>query len=106
MSHTRSPRSLSQQTRTTLALMAEAPGAWLHGYDLCQRGKIKSGTLYPMLIRLEQQGFLEAAWQPAAEPGRPPRHAYRLTAEGLALARANPPADALPSVGASPGRLA
>ncbi len=96
-------RSLSQQTRTILALMADAGSEWLHGYELCRRGNIKSGTLYPMLMRLEQQGYLVADWQAAAEPGRPPRHAYRLTAEGRALALANPPAEAAPALGAPSG---
>jgi len=63
----------------------------MHGYDLCRQGGIKAGTLYPLLIRLKDHGYLEAEWQPPAEPGRPPRHAYRLTAAGRALARANPP---------------
>lgn len=71
--------------------MAEAAGCWRHGYDLCREAGIKSGTLYPLLIRLEAQGHLEAEWQVPAEPGRPARHAYRLTAAGLRLARDNPP---------------
>ncbi len=99
-------RTLSPQTRTILSLMAGGGGEWLHGYELCRLGQIKSGTLYPMLIRLEEQGYLEAAWQEPAEPGRPPRHAYRLTAEGRALARANPPVAAQPLAGGVPGKLA
>lgn len=83
-------RTLSPPARTILALMADAGESWLHGYDLCRRGQVKSGTLYPLLIRLEEQGYLEAQWQAPAEAGRPPRHAYRLTVTGLALARANP----------------
>jgi PadR family transcriptional regulator PadR len=84
-------RTLSPPARTILAIMADAGSRWLHGYDLCRQGQVKPGTLYPLLIRLEGQGFLEAEWQAPAEPGRPPRHAYRLTATGRALARANPP---------------
>jgi len=84
-------RTLSPPARTILAIMADAGSRWLHGYDLCRQGAVKSGTLYPLLIRLEEQGYLEAQWQASAEPGRPPRHAYRLTAKGRALARANPP---------------
>jgi DNA-binding PadR family transcriptional regulator len=84
-------RTLSPPARTVLAILADAGSGWLHGYDLCRRGGVKAGTLYPLLIRLEGQGFLEAEWQAPAEPGRPPRHAYRLTAAGRALARANPP---------------
>jgi DNA-binding PadR family transcriptional regulator len=64
---------------------------WRHGYELARTADVKSGTLYPLLIRLEEQGHLEAEWQPPAERGRPARHAYRLTASGIKLARDNPP---------------
>lgn len=74
-----------------LAILLDADRQWSHGYELVQRAEVKSGTLYPLLIRLEAQGYLEAEWQQPAESGRPPRHAYRLTASGVALARANPP---------------
>ncbi|WP_369062055.1 helix-turn-helix transcriptional regulator [Caulobacter sp. 73W] len=84
------PRSLSPAARTILALLVEAGPTWSHGYDLCRRAGVKSGTLYPLLIRLEQQRHLEAQWLPA-EPGRPPRHAYRLTTSGRRLALDNPP---------------
>ena len=83
-------RTLSAPARSVLAIMAEAGHRWCHGYQLCQQAEIKSGTLYPLLMRLEAQGHLEAEWQVPTEPGRPPRHAYRLTAAGLRLARENP----------------
>lgn len=83
-------RTLSPQARAVLAELLAAAGGWRHGYDLARAAGVKSGTLYPLLIRLEAQGYLEAEWQPP-EPGRPPRHAYRLTASGAAFARANPP---------------
>jgi len=87
-------RSLSAPARDVLAILAEAGNGWRHGYDLCRQVGIKSGTLYPLLIRLEAQGHLEAEWQAPAEPGRPPRHAYRLTPSGLRLAQDNPPLEA------------
>lgn len=74
--------------------MDDANNRWLHGYDLCRQSGVKSGTLYPLLIRLEQQGYLEAEWQAPVETGRPPRHAYRLTVAGRALASANAPSGA------------
>lgn len=83
-------RALSPIARLLLAALAEAGDRWCHGYDLCRQAGIKSGSLYPLLIRLESQGYLEAQWQPPAETGRPPRHAYRLTADGHRLARDNP----------------
>lgn len=86
-------RSLSLATRSVLAILAELSPQWSHGYDLCRATGLKSGTLYPLLIRLESQGHLEAEWLPA-ESGRPPRHAYRLTAAGHQLAAENPPSTA------------
>lgn len=84
-------RALSPQARLVLAILLDAREGWSHGYELTRLADLKSGTLYPLLIRLEAQGYLEAEWQQPAEPGRPPRHAYRLTANGVQLARDNPP---------------
>lgn len=84
-------RALSPNARIVLAVLLEARGQWSHGYEVAQLADVKSGTLYPLMIRLEAQGYLEAEWQPPTERGRPPRHAYRLTASGIQLARANPP---------------
>lgn len=98
-------RALSPQARAILAALLEAGESWSHGYDLARRADLKSGTLYPLLIRLEAQGHLEAEWQEPPEPGRPPRHAYRLTAAGVQLARQNPPAASAPPAGRpSPAR--
>jgi DNA-binding PadR family transcriptional regulator len=80
-------RSPSPSARAVLASLSQAGREWRHGYDLVQATAVKSGTLYPLLIRLEAEGYLEAEWQPPAAPGRPPRHAYRLTAEGARFAR-------------------
>lgn len=59
---------------------------WRHGYDLLKETGLSSGTLYPLLMRMTDKGLVEAEWRDPAQPGRPPRHAYRLTATGLALA--------------------
>ena len=80
-------RALSGQARALLSVLLGAGQEWRHGYDLAHLTGLRSGTLYPLLIRLEAQGYLQAEWQPPAATGRPPRHAYRLTAAGLALAR-------------------
>jgi PadR family transcriptional regulator PadR len=77
----------SRQTRALLAAFLERPGAWRHGYDLSKETGLRSGTLYPSLMRLSEQGLLESRWQEAERPGLPPRHSYRLTTSGLALAR-------------------
>lgn len=83
-------RALSPVGRRVLRSLLQAGSEWSHGYDLSRTAAVKSGTLYPLLIRLEAQGYLEAEWQGLGDPGRLPRHAYRLTAAGRALALANP----------------
>ena len=80
-------RSLSRQARILLLALARSGQEWSHGYELARSTGLRSGTLYPLLIRLESQGYLQAQWQSPAGAGRPPRHAYRLSAAGLALAR-------------------
>jgi DNA-binding PadR family transcriptional regulator len=64
----------------------EAPKAWKHGYDISRGTGLKSGTLYPILMRLAEHGLLDARWE-TTEAGTPPRHLYRLTADGLRYAR-------------------
>ena len=81
------PPNRSPQTRLVLAALLERPGQWRHGYDLSKQTDLKSGTLYPILMRLAEQNLLEEAWEEAGSPGRPPRHVYRLTASGVATAR-------------------
>ena len=67
--------------------MLEHPLAWRYGYELLKLTGLKSGTLYPALLRLSEQGLLEAQWRQADDTGKPPRHVYRLTRAGLAFAR-------------------
>jgi DNA-binding PadR family transcriptional regulator len=69
------------------ALSARGPH-WTHGYDLMKETGLLSGTLYPLLMRMSERGLVEAEWREPAQQGRPSRHAYRLTAEGMAFARA------------------
>ena len=74
-------RSPSGQTRAVLELLSGDPARWRHGYELSRETGIASGTLYPLLMRLADRGYLESRWEPTAA-GRPPRHLYRLTAKG------------------------
>ena len=81
---------LSRQTLQVLdAFVQTGTGAWTYGYDISRGTGLKAGTLYPILIRLAQHKLLDTRWD-NAEPGKPPRHMYRLTADGLRLARDNP----------------
>jgi DNA-binding PadR family transcriptional regulator len=84
---TSSPR-FSAQTLSVLAALCDQPSQWQHGYALAKQTGLKSGTLYPILIRLADRDLVEACWQDEPEPGRPRRHLYRLTTAGLASATA------------------
>lgn len=77
-------RRFSPQTLAVLAALAEAGAGWRYGLELAAATGLKSGSLYPILIRLAERGLLESCWQEPDRPGRPPRHAYRLTAAGRA----------------------
>lgn len=79
--------NMSKPTLLLLQMMLEEPLAWRHGYDISKSTGLKSGTMYPLLMRLSDGGYLASRWKPAEQPGRPPRHLYRLTAAGLKLAR-------------------
>jgi PadR family transcriptional regulator, regulatory protein PadR len=79
-------RPLSQHANDIIIALALDPAKWLHGYDLMKTIGIKSGTLYPILMRLEERGLLESQWQAPKQIGKPPRHAYRLTDAGLKAA--------------------
>jgi DNA-binding PadR family transcriptional regulator len=81
----RSPNSSDQTKRLLAALLGQAE-TWRYGYDLSKETVLKSGTLYPILMRLEGQGLLETCWEDPPVPGRPPRHLYRLTTSGRAAA--------------------
>lgn len=77
---------LSPQTLQVLDAFLEAPKDWRYGYDISRNTGLKSGTLYPILMRLAEHGLLETSWE-NVEPGKPPRHLYRLTPNGLGFAR-------------------
>lgn len=73
--------------RLLLDALAAQRQDWRHGYEIMKETGLSSGTLYPLLMRMTDQGLVESEWRAPAQPGRPARHAYRLTAAGVALAR-------------------
>jgi DNA-binding PadR family transcriptional regulator len=83
----------SPQTLRVLQALLEEPAAWRYGYALSRWTGLASGTLYPLLMRLAEQGWLETRWVEPDRRGQPPRHTYRLTSEG-ARAAASQLADA------------
>ena len=97
-----------------LRAFLEDPTAPRHGYDLMRAASLHSGTLYPLLGRLEHQKLAASVWETPQQEGQRPRKYYRLTSEGgraawLELARAarhqGAPGRLLPGT-LAPGRLA
>jgi PadR family transcriptional regulator PadR len=78
----------SVQTLSVLAALCAEPAGWRHGYGIAKDTGLKSGSLYPILIRLAERGLVEARWEEEQPAGRPRRHLYRLTPDGLARAQA------------------
>jgi PadR family transcriptional regulator PadR len=81
------PHRMSRPTRLLLLELLASLRTWRHGYDLSQATALKSGTLYPLLMRLSDLGLLESRWEEPTHEGRPPRHVYRLAPAGVALAK-------------------
>jgi DNA-binding PadR family transcriptional regulator len=79
-------RRPSAQTLAVLTALADEPGRWRYGYDLCTQLGLQAGSMYPILMRLADRGLLETSWETERVPGRPARHLYRLTSTGLAYA--------------------
>ena len=77
---------LSLQTIQVLEAFLQAPENWKYGYDISRNTGLRSGTLYPILMRLAENKLLKTRWE-IAESGRPPRHMYRLTPDGLRFTR-------------------
>ena len=81
------PRSRrpSPQTVALLEALTRTPEEWRYGYDLCLEVGLQAGTVYPILMRLADRGLLETSWESDPPAGRPRRHLYRLTADGLSF---------------------
>lgn len=73
-----------------LGTMLEDPTDPWYGLELAERVTLKTGTVYPVLARLEQAGWLTSHWENVdpSDEGRPRRRLYELTGQGQAAARA------------------
>ncbi len=70
---------------TCLALTHLLKGA-AYGYEIMKATGLKSGTLYPILMRLSERDLLSSKWDAPIAPGKPPRQIYKLTTKGRAWA--------------------
>src|SRR3982751_7148188 len=77
-------------TQLVLAALLGEPERELYGVEIGDRATLRSGTVHPILARLEGVGWLTSRWEDIDPQvaGRPARRYYRLTAEGATAARA------------------
>jgi PadR family transcriptional regulator, regulatory protein PadR len=77
-------RRPSLQTLEVLQLMVQHPTADFYGLELSKAAGIQTGTIYPILRRLEDSGWVESTWESIdpREQGRPRKRLYRLTGLG------------------------
>jgi PadR family transcriptional regulator PadR len=78
---------LTAPLERVLRALLDEPAAPRYGYDLMKAASLQSGTLYPLLTRLEQQKLVTSAWETPQQEGQRPRKYYRLTGAGIEVAR-------------------
>ena len=76
-------------TQLVLRFLLEDPAEERYGYEIGEAAGLPSGTVHPILARLEGAGWLASRWEDidTARAGRPARRYYRLTADGAIAAR-------------------
>jgi DNA-binding PadR family transcriptional regulator len=82
---------MTTPVQMVLAALLAAPTRERYGLELCEMTGLPSGTMYPIVARLEQAGLLDSRWEDTeqhASEGRPRRRYYKLTTDGAEWARA------------------
>ena len=77
------PRPLSP---TTVAVLQAIAAGAKHGFDIMDAAELPSGTVYPILGRLERAGLVRSRWESpmiAQREKRPPRRYYEISAAGV-----------------------
>jgi PadR family transcriptional regulator, regulatory protein PadR len=76
-------------TQAVIRALLDRPADECYGLELCAAAGLPTGTVHPVLARLENVGWLESRWEDidTSEAGRPKRRYYRLTRDGAELAR-------------------
>lgn len=71
-------------TRAVLSAFLAGPADEHYGLQIAEAADLPGGTIYPILIRLEQCGWLVSRWEDIdpQEEGRPRRRFYRLSERG------------------------
>jgi PadR family transcriptional regulator, regulatory protein PadR len=76
---------LTRQTLKVLEAFIQQPSEEIAGSDIARQTQLLSGSLYPILARLEGALWVESRWEDAdpRELGRPRKRLYRLTEMGV-----------------------
>lgn len=83
------PRKPSTATRLVFQAFLDAPGEETYGFELAELTGLASGTIYPILRRLEDDGFIVTRWETVkTDSQRRRRRYYRLTGQGYRAANA------------------
>lgn len=106
----RSEPRMTLPTQLVLRAILAEPAQEMYGLQICTAAGLPSGTIHPILARLEGLGWLESHWEDEAgahAEGRPRRRYYRLTTDGaerarIALARATVPVAGIAALRPSP----
>src|SRR5918997_5996494 len=80
---------MTLSTQLVLRTLLAEPTREMYGLQICQAAELPSGTIHPILARLEGCGWLESRWENVdpVEQGRPRRRYYRLSTDGVEYAR-------------------
>lgn len=95
----RSGPRMTLATQHVLRAMLEDPTHEMYGSQLCTAAGLPSGTIHPILARLEGHGWVESRWEDEDphEQGRPRRRYYKLTPDGAERARVTLAQDRAPA---------
>jgi len=70
---------------SSLAVLGAISRSVRYGFDIMDATGLPSGTVYPVLGRLERDGYVRSKWEShavAQREKRPPRRYYEITASG------------------------
>lgn len=86
------PHRSRRLSPASVAVLRALAGGVTYGFDVMDATGLRSGTVYPVLARMERRDLVQSKWEDpdaSRRTGRPARKHYRITASGRrALAEA------------------
>jgi DNA-binding PadR family transcriptional regulator len=76
-------------TQLVLRALLADPAREMYGLEICAAAGLPSGTIHPILARMERLGWMASRWEDvnARAEGRPRRRYYKMTEDGAERAR-------------------